>query len=52
MQEYERMKRVVLDTEDPTERKLLFLALLSSSLPVLFPLRLMNEVLLEAAEEQ
>jgi hypothetical protein len=33
MQEYERMKRVVLDTEDPTERKLLFLALLSSSLP-------------------
>ncbi|MDG6905654.1 MAG: hypothetical protein JRN20_07715 [Nitrososphaerota archaeon] len=33
MPEYERVKRVVLGTEDPTERKLRFLALLTSSLP-------------------
>lgn len=30
---YERVKRVVLDTQDPTERKVRFLALLASSLP-------------------
>jgi hypothetical protein len=33
MLEYERVRRVVLGTEDPTERKLRFLALLTSSLP-------------------
>ena len=30
---YERVKRVVLGTEDPTERKIRFMALLTSSLP-------------------
>jgi hypothetical protein len=30
---YERVKRVILATEDPTERKIRFMALLTSSLP-------------------
>ena len=33
MPSYERVKRVVLGTKDPTERKVRFLALLTSSLP-------------------
>ena len=33
MRAYERIKRVILETDDPTEKKIRFLALLTSALP-------------------